>query len=386
MLYNPGMPESKRKQSRPVVQLSASASRESRKARDRDASAMEGATAQFRRRLLAWYDAHARDLPWRRSRDPYAIWVSEIMLQQTRVAAVLEYYDRFMSTFPSIPVLALAREEEVLSRWSGLGYYRRARQLHSAAQFIVREWQGRLPQTAGELRKLPGVGEYTSAAIASIAFGEATAAIDGNVQRVIERLFRQPATAGPAWMRDQAQTLIDRDRPGDFNQAMMELGATVCLPQKPLCLACPVHAHCSTRGEYRPRKPRKMHSREITYALLSGKRSGVIRILLEQRPPSAAQMPGMWELPELLQQDALPEAGRLALTLRHSITVTNFSVRVVQLQYRKGQEQKRLIAPKGSRRWFAGPELDRLPLTGLARKILQRVEVMPSPLEIDRHG
>src|SRR6202453_1114057 len=147
------------------------------------------AVRKFQRKLLAWYDTHARDLPWRQSADPYRIWVSEIMLQQTRVAAVLDYYARFLTLFPSVAALALAEEPDVLAAWSGLGYYRRAKLMHKAAQVVIREHQGVLPRTAEELRKLPGIGEYTSAAIASIAYGELVAVVDGNVERVLFRVF-----------------------------------------------------------------------------------------------------------------------------------------------------------------------------------------------------
>ena len=240
---------------------------------------------EFRRELLAWFEANARDLPWRRNREPYPVWVSEIMLQQTRVGAVLDHYTRFMQRFPSIVALALAPEDEILAAWSGLGYYRRARLLHRAAQFIVQEHQGTLPHTAEELRKLPGVGEYTAAAIASIAFGEPLAVVDGNVQRVIQRLFPasepQSATAAIQWVRDHADALLAAKNPGDFNQAMMELGATVCLPKNPLCLCCPVEAHCRTRGEHAVEPRKRMRSRQIAYALICRGPSGSEQILLE---------------------------------------------------------------------------------------------------------
>src|ERR1700751_2793949 len=191
----------------------------------------------FRARLLAWYDPHARELPWRESRDPYRVWGSEIMLQQTRVAAVVEHYHEFLRRFPAVQKLAAARESSVLAAWSGLGYYRRARMLHAAAKLVAREPGGEFPRTAEELRTLPGVGRYTAAAIASIAFGEPVAVVDGNVGRVLQRFSGGRLSGEDFWL--VANSLLDRGRPGDFNQAMMELGATVCTPRGPACMACP---------------------------------------------------------------------------------------------------------------------------------------------------
>lgn len=347
---------------------------------------IEGSVSQFRRRLLAWYAAQARDLPWRRSRDPYAIWVSEIMLQQTRVAAVLGHYADFIRAFPSIPALAAAREEEVLARWSGLGYYRRARQMHRAAQLIVTELGGHMPEAFETLRKLPGIGDYTAAAIASIAFGEAAAAIDGNVMRVIDRLCRGPKSATAAWTRKRAQALLDSSEPGTFNQAMMELGATVCLPQKPLCLTCPVQTHCRSRGEHRRAVKKQMVRRQISYALIARQRDRTASVLLRQRPASASQMPGMWELPEITAQqkeqilkgrNTVAEAAEGAeVKLRHSITMTNYSVRVLRISEVEGRT---LPAAAGEpRQWIKTCELAGLPLTGLARKILIRLGLMPA--------
>ena len=181
---------------------------------------------RFRTQLLAWYDAHARDLPWRESLDPYRVWLSEIMLQQTRVAAVIAHYQEFLRRFPTLEKLARAREASVLAAWSGLGYYRRARMLHAAAKAVVRERNGKFPATAEGLRELPGVGRYTAAAIASIAWGEPVAVVDGNVERVLQRVSGRRLSGDEFWLA--AEDLLDRERPGDFNQAMMELGATVC--------------------------------------------------------------------------------------------------------------------------------------------------------------
>jgi A/G-specific adenine glycosylase len=339
-----------------------------------------GVIRSFQRELLAWFDTNARDLPWRRSADPYHIWISEIMLQQTRVAAVLDYYARFLTLFPSVAALAVAKEPDVLAAWSGLGYYRRAKMMHKAAQVVVKDHNGLLPRTAAELRNLPGIGEYTSSAIASIAFGEPVAVVDGNVERVLLRVFPQnlepavkPATPATEMRRcrDRATALLDAQRPGDFNQAMMELGATVCLPQRPLCLHCPVQSFCATRGEHRAAPRKKMRAQEIAYALLRRTRSGGTQVLLEQRPPSASLMPGMWELPEVAMQES--DENRVEITLRHAITVTNYRVRVLAFSEKETHWSPR----KYPRKWARSSELASLPLTGLARKVLRRLQIMP---------
>jgi A/G-specific adenine glycosylase len=329
----------------------------------------------FQQALLTWFDSHARDLPWRQNSDPYRIWVSEIMLQQTRVTAVLDYYARFLTLFPSLAALAQAREPDVLAAWSGLGYYRRAKMMHKAAQVVVQEHQGIFPRTAEELRKLPGIGEYTSSAIASIAFGEPVAVVDGNVERVLLRVFPDQESLAPQakWFRHRAANLLDAQRPGDFNQSMMELGATVCLPQRPLCLHCPVQPFCKTRGEHQAPPPKKMRNRQIAYALLRRNRAGITQVLLQHRPPSASLMPGMWELPEIEMLE--DDHKRVEITLRHAITVTNYRVHVLRFS----EQEARLRWPSGKnpQQWTKSSELSTLPLTGLTRKVLQRLQIMP---------
>jgi len=330
---------------------------------------------KFQQALLTWFDSHARDLPWRQNADPYRIWVSEIMLQQTRVTAVLDYYARFLTRFPSVTALAQAQEPDVLAAWSGLGYYRRARMMHQAAKVVVHGHQGIFPRTAEELRKLPGIGEYTSSAIASIAFGEPVAVVDGNVERVLLRVFPDDGALAPQakWFRDRAANLLDMQRPGDFNQSMMELGATVCLPQRPLCLHCPVQPFCKTRGEHQAPPPKKMRNRQIAYALLRRDRPGATQVLLQQRPPSASLMPGMWELPEIEMLET--DHHRVEITLRHAITVTNYRVHVLRFS----EQEARLRWPswKNPQQWTKSSELSTLPLTGLTRKVLQRLQIMP---------
>jgi A/G-specific adenine glycosylase len=249
--------------------------------------------------LLAWYRAHRRDLPWRRSRDPYAVWVSEAMLQQTRVEAAIPYFLRWMERFPTVQALAAAPEQEVLAAWAGLGYYRRARSLHAAARQVVAEHAGQVPASAAALAGLPGVGPYTAAAVASIAHGEPVACVDGNVVRVASRLLALRAAVGPRERRriqQAAQAWLDPAHPGDWNQAMMELGATVCTP-RPRCPACPVAAACRARAlgiqEGLPRMPAKRPPRLERQAFALVRDGG--RVLLVRR--GAGLLGGMWGLP-----------------------------------------------------------------------------------------
>jgi len=347
--------------------------------------------AGLRRNLLQWYAQNSRDLPWRSSRDPYAIWVSEIMLQQTRVVVVTERYRAFLSRFPTLISLALAREEDVLALWSGLGYYRRARMLHKAAQFVANHHQGNLPATAEALRALPGIGAYTAAAIASIAHGERVAVVDGNVERVLCRLEGWDAGArkgGAAFKRKidaLAAELVDRERPGDFNQAIMELGATVCLPRNPRCTECPMAHACKTLGEHKTAPRPRMLSREVGHALVVRAGSnpekphgaGGREVLLEQRPLSLGVMPGLWELP-ILRSPEVPEQA-LRMTVRHAIMQVNYYVRIRNVF--EGDVDA-LTVPGGERRWVALDEAGGMALTGLARKVLARARLLPTlPLD-----
>ena len=317
--------------------------------------------------LLQWYARHKRPLPWRRDHDAYRVWVSEIMLQQTRVAAVLEHYRAFLEAFPTVEVLACAPEEQVLAQWSGLGYYRRARLLHEAAGVVAKDLGGVIPRKEAELRTLPGIGRYTAAAIASIAYGEPAAVVDGNVERVLSRLDGSPRTGASAWQR--AQELLDGRNvggqgagnwdAGDWNQAMMELGATVCTPQNPQCLVCPLRNWCRAPGAAtgRPKAVRKRVS--MTRALIERKHC----VFLVQREAEAAKLAGMWELPEYAPR---PGATELCV-VRHSITDTDYEVRVVRLE-------PRALSAKAKKagRWVELDEVFGLPLTGLTRKILRR--------------
>jgi A/G-specific adenine glycosylase len=345
------------------------------------------AVAELRSRLLDWYERNRRDLPWRRNADPYSIWVSEIMLQQTRVATVVDHYRAFLERFPTLASLALAHEEDVLAEWSGLGYYRRARMLHKAAQFVANQLDGKLPVTAEELRALPGVGAYTAAAIASIAHGEAVAVVDGNVERVLCRWagWGLGGRAGGAALRKQidalAGQLVDPARPGDHNQAIMELGATICLPRNPECRLCPWYDSCKTRGEHNTLPRPRMLSREIAHALsvrISQQPDAQTReVLLEKRPESQTVMPGMWELPAL-RDSAVPEA-ELRMTVRHAIMQVNYFVRIRTVFE---DDVPALAVAGGERRWVPLAQASGMALTGLARKVLTRAHLLPeAPLD-----
>jgi len=353
--------------------------------------------AALRRSLLDWYARNRRDLPWRQSDNPYAIWVSEIMLQQTRVAVVVERYQLFMRRFPTLVSLALASEQRVLALWSGLGYYRRARMLHKAAQFVAENLGGNLPERAEQLRILPGIGSYTAAAIASIAHGERVAVVDGNVERVLCRVAGWDAGSrkgGGATLRrkieDLAGRLLDPARPGDFNQAIMELGATVCAPRNPQCQVCPLASDCKTRGEHKTPRRAPMMSRAVAYALsvrtgqagekhrsANTRGPGTREVLLEQRPAELTVMPGMWELPALL--DPAVPAEELRMTLRHAIMQVNYYVRIRTVFE---DDVEAMTATVGERRWVPLREAAGMALTGLTRKVLTRAHLLPSaPLD-----
>ena len=334
--------------------------------------------ARLRRQLLQWYARNRRDLPWRRNRDPYAIWVSEIMLQQTRVAVVVERYQAFLMRFPTLLSLALAPEQDVLALWSGLGYYRRARMLHKAAQFVASQRAGTLPSTAEELRALPGIGAYTAAAIASIAHSQVVAVVDGNVERVLCRLQGWESGGGAVRRKIEALAaeLVDPEQPGDFNQALMELGATVCGPRNPQCLVCPLAGDCKIRGEHKTEPRTRMLSREVGFALAvrGGPQPGPdqAEVLLEQRPAAQTVMPGLWELPALREAD-VPEP-ELRMTVRHAIMQVNYYVRIRNVFE---DDVEALTVASGLRRWVLLSEAGGMALTGLTRKVLTRAHLLP---------
>ena len=396
-----------------------------------DAPLLPFAADEFRRKLAPWYRQNARELPWRGVNDPYATWLSEIMLQQTRVATVIDRYTAFLERFPTIAALAEAPEADVLALWSGLGYYRRARMLHRGAQFVVRELGGKLPNNAVQLRTLPGVGDYTAAAIASIAFRQSIAVLDGNVERVLLRILGEPEERGlksRTRLSAVAQQLVPpalgrrakSNPPGDHNQAMMELGATICLPRSPLCMHCPVVEFCRTRGEHITPERGKQRSRTVAHLLALRKRGTATEVLLERRPDDASLMPGMLELPPL-PLDAV-EGREPVLRLRHAITNTNFYVLIfgegapgappAAYEPEEAEDLPLLPAPTAgdwdddegvfiappeetaaalpsllasipaaqkSLLWASTTTLFAQPLTGLARKTLQRMGVMAIP-------
>ena len=273
--------------------------------------------------LLAWYDCHARALPWRGIQDPYRTWVSETMLQQTRVETVLGYYERFLARFPTIADLAAAPEDDVLKMWEGLGYYSRARNLHKGAKQVMAEYGGSIPASVEALRTLSGIGPYTAGAIASIAFGQPVPAVDGNVIRVVSRLRGVRENVGiPSVRRSleaQAASLIPAERPGDFNQALMDLGAKICVPGTPLCERCPLQAHCDAfsagDAEDLPVLPRKNPPKTLAYMvclIFSGD-----RVLMRQR--TEAMLHGLWVFPMIegtLPLRQLPDTVKRLTKLR----------------------------------------------------------------------
>lgn len=332
----------------------------------------------LRRALVSWYRTSRRDLPWRRTRDPYRIWISEVMLQQTTVNAVIPYYRRFVLAFPTVRALASACLDEVLAAWSGLGYYRRARHLHQASRLVVDRHGGRFPRRLEEALALPGIGRYTAGAVLSIAFGARLPVVDGNVARVLSRLFllRGPHSAARRrrlWSI-AAGLAAGAASPGDLNQALMELGATVCAPVDPACRDCPVARRCAARAaglEKRippPRRTRRPVNIRTAVAVVS--RDG--RFLM-RRQEDEALLHGLWEFPAV-GPGSDSEGLRLELegpvaTVRHAITYRRLLVRV---------HRARLLSepPRGRYRWAAPGDLRRLPTSSLVRKVLA---ALPEP-------
>ena len=324
---------------------------------------------------MDWYTAARRDLPWRRTRDPWRILLSEVMLQQTRVSVVVPYYERFLSRFPTAVALAQAPEQDLLATWSGLGYYARARNLQKAARAVAE--RGSFPDAYEEIVKLPGVGEYTAAAVASIAFGLPYAVLDGNVLRVLSRTTAEKgdiqSTTVRVRLKEQAQVLLDPRKPGEFNQAMMELGATVCLPKNPQCLLCPWRDHCDARAagiqNELPIKLRKRSPVKIAQQFYLVKRDGCI--LMRQRDGAESRLAGFWELPEARELPHAQPGERLG-EFRHSITRHDYTVEVFSAQVMR--------APKGFS-WVRLDELRQLPVATTARKALRVAGHTPLPPE-----
>ncbi len=349
---------------------------------------------QFRSLLLDWYTHTRRQLPWRRDRDPYRVWISEVMLQQTRVQTVLDYYERFLQQFPDVQRLAAAELETVLKAWEGMGYYARARNLHRAARYIVEELNGQLPQSYEELAQIPGIGPYTAAAIASISFGEARAVLDGNVQRVLARLLLIRERLGRAEVRrrlqEAADKLLDSARPGDFNQAMMELGATLCTPRRPKCLLCPVKRFCRAVAELedpaqlplrRPRDPVPHYDIAVGLIWDEG-------LLFIDRRQEDGLLGGLWEFPggkieagETPQQavkreikeelDLDVEVGDFFMEVRHAYTHFKITMRVYHCIYTGGEPR---LTAAIDWRWVRPEELKYFPFAAASQKIIRRLE------------
>ena len=351
------------------------------------------------RDLLRWFRSDARDLPWRKTTDPYKIWLSEIILQQTRVAQGLPYYERYVATFPTVQDLAAASEDEVLKLWEGLGYYSRARNLHKAAQRVVEEYDGEMPKTAQWLQLLPGVGRYTACAIASIAFGEHVPVVDGNVKRVLSRLFNLDACIDTTEMEQElwniAASLVPEEAPGDFNQAMMELGARICTPKKPNCESCPVLSQCNARKwgveNLRPvRKPKKkVPHKELVAAIIQ--KDDTYLIL---KRPTQGMLGGLWEFPtdEIQRGETHQEAlcrgmketlgvsvhpGGLITTVKHAYTHFKITLNV----YRCTPEKGRLKAKKHDEfRWINAADFDHYTFPKANHKFLDLLR--EEPLEL----
>lgn len=333
----------------------------------------------FQEALLAHYARHGRDLPWRQTNDPYAIWLSEIMLQQTTVATVKPYFLRFMAAFPTVFALAKAPLHDVLHLWQGLGYYSRARNLHACAQKVVADYNGQFPQTAAALRTLPGVGPYTAAAVASIAFGEAATVVDGNVLRVISRLYRVQTELPQAKreLEQLAEKLTSPTHPGDYAGAIMDLGATICRPRNPQCGICPVAAFCAAvkagdAASY-PRKARKKASLEkhgVAYVIYDAEG----RIYLQRRPEKGL-LGGLWEaphtgwentpLPSRIRSLIAQEKGTKCPPIRHVFTHFALTLDVQRIQLESQHPN-----------WIGPTELAATPLSTLMRKVLQSAETV----------
>jgi A/G-specific adenine glycosylase len=350
----------------------------------------------LRRRLIAWYKTNRRRLPWRRTRDPYRIWVSEVMLQQTQVSTVIPYYRRFLQRFPDVASLAEAELEEVLKLWEGLGYYARARNLYRAAGIVAGSGGGRVPRDIEAFRRLPGVGDYIGAAVQSIAFDRPLAVVDGNVKRVLSRLFamEEPVNSSAAAraFREAAAALLDPRRPGTFNQAMMELGALVCSPRSPACDRCPVSHFCAARRSGRQGSyPRRNPGRALpTVAIAVGVVYKNGRVLITQRPAEGL-LGGLWEFPGgKLQQDESPQAAcerelmeevglrveveRRLARVRHAYSHFRIVMDVFVCRFRAGRVRR---SGPAAHRWVKPAVLGRYPFPKANHKFMGLLTAEP---------
>jgi len=346
-------------------------------------------TPYFRRRLLEWYDRHRRDYPWRGTSDPYAVWVSEVMLQQTRTGRVTEFYRPFLNRFPDVEALAAATLQEVLKAWEMLGYYARARNLHAAARQVVRDHGGRVPVVYEMFRALPGVGDYTAAAVTSIAGGLPRAAVDGNVKRLLARLFLLEAAVNNALampvFQERADALLHRRRPGDFNQAMMELGGRICRPRSPLCMNCPVDRYCGAvqvgRQDELPKRLQKGPTPLRAVAAGVVERRGMI--LITRRAPDGL-LGGLWEFPgggvrdgeapeDACRREIREETGLEVMVeeklarVRHAYSHFRIVMDVFRCRHLSGRVK---LAGPVDHRWIRPGSIGRFPLPAANHKFL----------------
>jgi A/G-specific adenine glycosylase len=345
----------------------------------------------LRRRLLAWFDREQRDLPWRRNRDPYSIWISEVMLQQTQVATVIPYFERFISAFPTLAALAAADEHDVLRLWEGLGYYRRARDLHRAARILMAEHDGQLPDAPQVWASLPGIGRYIANAVLSQAFDRRLPVVEANTRRVLARLFGRRDDLGTKaaqdWLWSTAAALLPRTRAGDFNQALMELGALLCTAGSPRCGQCPVAGTCTARREglqevipLKTRRPLPEEVREVAVVVRRRR-----RLLLVRRRADATRWANMWEFPHITlnsgeaHEDAacrlLGEqlgvdagVGQEVLTIRHGVTRFRITMVCLEATYRRGAFRPGAYAEA---RWLEPAELAGYAVSSSQRRLAE---------------
>ncbi len=346
--------------------------------------------AAIRTKLLNWFDKNRRDLPWRKNRDAYRIWVSEVMLQQTTVAAVVPYFERFLAAFPTVSALAAADEQRVLKLWEGLGYYRRARHLHAAAKQLAADHSGQLPDDPAVWAALPGIGRYILGAVLSQAFERKLPIVEANSMRVLARLFGYRGDPregkGKAWVWTAAEKALPEKRPGDFNQALMELGALVCTPTTPQCDKCPLAANCiAKRDGLQEKIPPKKKQPAITEVSEVGIviRDGS-KVLLCQRRSGAARWQNMWEVPHGVREPAEElsasaermareltgleiEAGTEVMTIRHGVTRYRITLVCVEATVRKGTFVPGFYAEA---KWLTPAELAHYPVSSPQRKLM----------------
>lgn len=342
--------------------------------------------SRFAPRLLTWYRQNKRTPPWRGHPDPYAVWVSEIMLQQTRVETVIPYFEKWMGRFPTVKDLAAASEQDVLNLWEGLGYYSRARNLHKAAKIVMDQYHGQLPRDLDALRQLPGIGRYTAGAIASMAFGLDEPALDGNIRRVISRLFdvSEPAdtAAGEKILWSLAAKHLPKGQAGDYNQALMDLGALICLPKNPRCLVCPLMKTCKARQlgiqDQRPvLKPKKETPHYVHAAAVILRRG---RVLLAKRP-SKGLLGGMWEFPnarvngdparELTK--ALQTAARLKVKRKEALGLVRHAYSHFSVTVHAFRADLVSMSKNENFKWVRVGELEDYPMGGIDRQIARQL-------------